>query len=81
MPGAVRLPVIVGVTHDQPVDDHLDGVALVLVERLDLVKIHQFAIDADAHEALPASGLEDAIALRLAVAHERPQDEQPGPVG
>ena len=35
----------------------------------------QLAVHADAHEALPAGGLEDALALRLAVLDERAEDE------
>ena len=42
---------------------------------------YRLAVDADADEALPPSGLEDPVALGLAVLDERAEDEQPGPFG
>ncbi len=67
--------------HDQPVDDDLDRVPLVLVEALDLVEVELLPVHADAHEALPANGLEDALALRLAIPDQRAEDQQPRAVG
>ena len=67
--------VAVRVAHDEAVDDDLDAVALVLVERGRLVEVHELAVHADAHEALAASGREDALALRLAVLDERTEHE------
>ena len=42
-----------------------------------VVEVVHLLVDADADEALLARGFEDSIALRLAVADERPKDEQP----
>ena len=39
---------------------------------------YDLAVDADADEALPPGGLEDPVALGLAVLDERAEDEQPG---
>ena len=77
----VGAAVVVGVMDDEPVDDDLDRMALVLVERPDLVEVEHLAVDADAHEALLARRLEDAVALRLAVADQRTQNEDARPVG
>ncbi len=72
---AERLAVVVGVTHHEPVDHDLDRVALVLVERLNLVEVHQLPVDADADEALLPGGVEDPVAFRLSVADQRPEDQ------
>ena len=73
----VRLAVIVRVARHEPVDDDLDRVPLVLVERLDLLEVELLPVDPDAHEALAADGVEDAVALRLAVADKRSEHQQP----
>ncbi len=75
--GPVRTPIVIRVAHDDPIDDDLDGVALVAVQRGRLVQVVQVPIDADAHEALAACRLEDSVALRLAVLDEGTEDEQP----
>jgi hypothetical protein len=67
-----------GTPHDEAVDDHLDRVALVLVERGRTGEVVLLAIDAHAHEALLPCRLEDPIALGLAVLDERPEHEQAG---
>ena len=70
-----------GVADDVAVDDDLDRVALVLVERRRLGQVVHLAVDADADEALPPGALEDPVALGLAVLDERPEDEQPRALG
>ena len=69
------------VAHDEPVDHDLDGMALVLVQRRCLIKVHQLAIYADTHEALPAGSCEDALPFCLAVLDERPQDKDATRIG
>jgi hypothetical protein len=73
--GRVRVP------DDVPVDDDLDGVPLVPVELRDVRQVVHLAVDPDADEALPPGGLEDAVALGLAILDERAEDEQPGALG
>ncbi len=68
-------------THDEAVHHDLDRVALVLVEAPDLRQVHLLAIHPDADEALLARGLEDAVALGLAILDERPQHQEPAPLG
>ena len=75
--GAERPAFLVRVVHDQPIDDDLDRVALVLVQVGRLVQVVELAVHAHAHEPLLAGRLEDAIALRLAVLDERTQHQQP----
>ena len=65
-----------GPADDEPVDDRLDGVALVLVERDGLGEIEEGAVDADADEALPPDLVEDPVTFGLAVADERCEHEQ-----
>ncbi len=69
-----------GVADDVAVDDDLDRVALVLVERRRLGQVVLLAVDPDPHEALLAGRLEDPVALGLAVLDERPEDEQARPL-
>ena len=82
---AVRRPLgalgRLGVADDVAVDDDLDRVALVLVELRRVGDVDHLAVDADADEALPAGGLEDAVALGLAVLDERAEDEQARALG
>ena len=54
---------------------------LVLVQRRRLREVVLLAVDTNAHEPLPPGRLEDAIALGLAVLHQRPQHEQPRALG
>ena len=70
-----------GVPDDVAVDDDLDRVALVAVERPRVGQVHRLAVDPDPDEALPAGPLEDPVALGLAVLHERAEDDEPGPLG
>ena len=70
-----------GVADDVAVDDDLDRMALVLVElRRASAMSYMLPVDADADEALPPGGVDDPIALGLAVLDQRPEDEQPGPL-
>jgi hypothetical protein len=62
-----------GLGHDQAIDDDIDVVALVLVERDGLVEVADFAVDADADEASLARLFEDADVLPLLRAGERRQ--------
>jgi hypothetical protein len=61
----------------QPVHDHLDGVALVLVERGRRVEVELLPVHPHTHEALFTGRVEDAVALGLAVADDRSEDQQP----
>ncbi len=67
--------------HDVAVDHDLDRVALVLVERRGVRDVVRLAVDADADEALPAGGVDDPIALGLAVLDQRAEHQQPGALG
>ncbi len=82
-PGRIRgrLAGGLGAPHDEPVHDHFDRVALVLVEALHLREVHLLAVHPDAHEPLLASRLEDAIALGLAILDERTQHEEAAALG
>ena len=66
---------------DVAVDDDLDRVALVLVEPRRVGDVDHLAVDPDADEALASSAVEDPVALGLAVLDQRPEDEQPRPLG
>src|SRR5439155_25462933 len=72
--GALRR---LGMPHDVAVDDDLDAVALVLVERRRVTQVHDLAVHPNPDEALLAGRLEDPVALGLAVLDERPEDEKP----
>ena len=73
-----RLARALGSAHDEAVDDHLDRVALVLVEGDRVGQVHLLAVDANPHEALLAGRLEDPVPFGLAVLHEGAQDEEAG---
>ena len=81
--GAVAGPVLrrLGAADDEPVDDDLDRVALVLVEGRRIGQVVRLAVHAHAHEALLAGRLEDAVSLRLAVLDQRAEDEEPRALG
>ena len=65
-----------GVADDEPIDDDLDRMALVLVEGRRVGEVVHLPVDADADEALPPGALEDPVALGLAVLDQRPEDEE-----
>ena len=65
-----------GVADDVAVDDDLDRVPLVLVELGRVGDVVLLAVDPHADEALPPGGVDDPIALGLAVLDERPEDQQ-----
>src|SRR5207253_2159764 len=65
-----------GPPHDEPIDDDLDRVALVLVEGRRLGNVVGLAIDPNADEALLPGRLEDPIALGLAVLDQRAEHEE-----
>src|SRR5512133_1381776 len=67
--------ILVRAANHHAVDDHLDRVALVLVEALDLVEVELLAIHAHADEALLADLFEDAVALGLAVLDHGPEQQ------
>ena len=67
---------------DVAVDHDLDRVALVLVEpRRGVGDVVLLPVDADADEALPPGGVDDPIALGLAVLDERAENEEARPFG
>ena len=66
------------VLHHEPVDDDLDRVLELLVERRRLVERVLLAVDLDAREALVAELFEQIAELALAVAHHRRVDGEPG---
>src|SRR5205814_3962091 len=68
-----------GMAHDVAVDDDLDAVALVLVERRRVAQVHDLAVHPNADEALLTGRLKDPVALGLAVLDERPENEKPRP--
>ena len=70
-----------GVTDDVPVDDDLDRVALVFVERRCIGDVVLLTVDPDTDEALPPRGVDDAIALGLAVLDQWSEDQQAGALG
>ena len=82
-PGLVSRPVLgrLRPPDDEPVDDDLDRVPLVPVERRRLAQVVLLAVHPHPDEPLLAGALEDAVALGLAVLDQRPEDEQPGPLG
>ena len=69
-----------GVADDVAVDDDLDRMALVLVELGRVGDVVLLTVDADAHEALPSGGVDDPIALGLAVLDQRAEHEEPRPL-
>ena len=60
--------------HRQTIDDHLDRVLELLVERDLFLEQAQLAVDLDAREALVAQLLEDILVLALAVTDDRGVD-------
>ena len=67
--------------HHEPVDDDLDRVLELLVERRRLVERVLLAVDLDAREALVAKLLEALPVLALAVAHDRRVDREARALG
>ena len=63
---AVGEPPAQVVPHDQPVDDHLDRVGELLVERRDVVDRVRLAVDHHAREALGADVVDHVAVLALA---------------
>ena len=62
--------------HHEPVDDDLDRVLELLVERDLLLEQPLLAVDLHAREAVAAQLLEDVLELALAVAHDRRVDRE-----
>ena len=69
------------VLHHETVDDHLDRVLELLVERRRLVEQVLLAVDLDAREALVAQRLEQLAVLALAVADDRGVDREARALG
>ena len=67
--------------HHQPVDDHLDRVLELLVERDLVLEEPLLAVDLDAREPLGAQVLEQVPVLALPVADDRGVDREPRPFG
>ena len=76
-----RIRGCLGAADDEAVDDDLDRVPPVLVQGGRLGEVVHLPVHADPHEALLACGVEDPIALGLAVLDERAQDHEPRPLG
>ena len=67
--------------HHEPVDDDLDRVLELLVERRRLFEQVLLAVDLDAREALVAQFLEEVLVLALAVAHNGRVDREARALG
>ena len=67
--------------HDETVDDHLDGMFLLLFKCDFLAEVAHFAVDADAHIAVAAHLVKDLAVLALFPSHELRHDEQLRPLG
>ena len=67
--------------HHEPVDDDVDRVLELLVERGRLLEQVLLAVDLDAREALVAELLEQVAELALAVAHDRRVDREARALG
>ena len=79
-PRALRLGLRFAPDHES-VDDHLDAVLLHLVERDVLREVAHDAVDPHTRESAPACRDEELLMLALAVAHQRPEDEDARPFG
>ena len=66
-------PLLEARLHDQPIDQHLDGVVAAAVEGDVLVQGAQLAVDAGPHEALLAQRRQLLLELALAAADDRRQ--------
>ena len=64
----------------QPVDDHVDGVLVLLVEVDLLVEIEQLAIHANSHESRLSSAGKHFLVLALSVPDQRGHDHQACPL-
>ena len=73
--------VVIGVAHDEPVDDDVDRVLVLLVELDLLVEVVQQAVDPDPDEAGLLRAGQELLVLALAVADERRHEHDPGPLG
>src|SRR5262249_22790741 len=65
----------------EAVDDDVDGVAQVLVERDFLAQLAQVAVDFDAHEPGPPQIAQLLAILALAIAHDRREHVNPRAFG
>ena len=77
----LRQPEAEVVLHHEPVDDHLDRVLELLVERRRLLEQVLLAVDLDAREPLVAEALEHVAVLALPVANDRGVDREARPLG
>ena len=73
----VRQPPLDARTHDESIDQHLDGVAGGARQRPVVGQVAQRAVDAHAHEAAAPQRLELLLVLALSVAHDRRIQKQP----
>ena len=76
-----RVAVVIGLAHDQAVDDDVDRVLVLLVELDVLVEVVEQAVDPDAHEAGLLRAGDQLLVLALAVADERRHEHDPRPLG
>ena len=65
------------VLENDAVDDRLDGMLLLFVERRDLLDRIDLAVDAHAHIALALQPFDDLLVLALSAAHARRDDRKP----
>ena len=72
--------VVVGLAHDEPVDDDLDAVLVLLVELDLLIEVAELAVDADADEAGLLRAGQELLVLALAVLDERRHEHHPRPL-
>ena len=67
--------------HHKPVDDDLDGVIEIAVQRRHRFERHHLAVNAHPHEAVPLDLLQFLAVRPFAMTHHRRQDEQPVSLG
>ena len=76
-----RRAIVIGMADDEPVDDDLDRVLVLLVELDLLVEVVELAVDPDPDEARLLGAGEELLVLALAVADERCHEHHPLALG
>ena len=74
-------PLLDAAANREPVHHHLDGVALILVERRLFAELVKLAVDFRAHESRAAHIRQLLAILALAIAHDRREDVNPRALG
>ncbi len=75
-----RVAVVIGLAHDDAVDDDVDRVLVLLVELDVLVEVAQLPVDPDADEARLLRAGEELLVLALAILDERRHEHDPRPL-